>query len=562
MKKNLTPFWMRFFATCFTMIITITLVISTMFLCIYLNNNKRYHDNSVKNIMQYSQRVLENYFERCSNVVGNMSFAEQIYELQNSESVPSYGRSQRYNRILSNIYPAMRDISFICLYTDDGCVTRMGETVSEVKDDKALYERCTQCSKYKNSKEMWIYDNGYIVMCRDIIYLDSQFISTNLGYVLIYVDADKVNNACFAGFNNESYGIMYTDPEGNIALSSDNTMIGKKKDVLNEEDTRDYIECTKPMLWKCYSYSNSLMEFSGVPKIIIIIFVIDLICIMIIYELLNILIRKMSNPMEQLMDVARSIRKEQNGNGGNEIEYISKTIEELKENLRVEIEKNYQMNEQVKIAAMKAYESQVNPHFLNNTLQMIEMMSVVGDNKKIPVVTRSLGNMFRFSLDIQNEVKIADEIKNSEDYFKILKLRFGDNFEYKIIIREKLKEYVCPKFLIQPFVENAVTHAFENKNDKWEVVVTALAVWDNIVVIIKDNGNGIEKEKLKAIKESLKNKEYTSQKHIGIKNVSERIRLLYGDDYGVEIVSDKCGTQVMINIPMKKGDYDAKTDDC
>ena len=220
MKKNLTPFWMRFFATCFTMIIIITLVISTMFLCIYLNNNKRYHDNSVKNTLQYSQRVLENYFERYSNIVGNMSFAEQIYELQNSESIPSYGRSQSYNRILSHIYPAMRDISFICLYTDDGYVTRMGETVSEVKDDKALYERCTRYIKYGNSKEMWIYDNGYLVMCRDIVYLDSQFISSNLGYVLVYVDAEKVNNACFEGFNNDSYGIMYTDPEGNIAISS------------------------------------------------------------------------------------------------------------------------------------------------------------------------------------------------------------------------------------------------------------------------------------------------------------------------------------------------------
>ena len=94
------------------------------------------------------------------------------------------------------------------------------------------------------------------------------------------------------------------------------------------------------------------------------------------------------------------------------------------------------------------------------------------------------------------------------------------------------------------------------------VVVTALAVWDNIVFIIKDNGDGIPTDKLNAIKESLVNKEYTSQKHIGIKNVHERIRLLYGEDYGIEIVSDKYGTQVMINIPMKRDESDAETDDC
>ncbi len=554
MKRKLTPFWMHFFVTCFSGVIAVTLMISAIFLCIYLNNNKKYNDDSVKNTLHYSQMVMENYFERYSNVVGSMSFAERIYELQSSEKTPSYGRNQEYGRILSTVYPAMKDISAVCLYTKDGYITRLGAAVSEVKDDKALYARCAEYNENRNANEMWVYENGYIVMCRDIVYLDSQFISTDLGYVLVYIDAEKVNNTCFVEFNNEASGIFYTDPTGTIAISSDKSMIGKPAEAA--KNAKNYVECTKPAQWRCCSYSNAITLFSGMPKIIIVIFIIDLLCIVVIYELLNMLIRKMSNPMEQLMDIARSIRKEKNGSN-NEIEYISNTIEELKESLKNEIEKNYQMNETVKTAAMKAYESQVNPHFLNNTLQMIEMMSIVGDNKKIPIVTRSLGNMFRFSLDIKNEVKISDEIKNSEDYFKILKLRFGDNFEYKVEVSEGLEDCICPKFLIQPFVENAVTHAFENQSGKWMVYVTVFEVWDNIVVIIRDNGNGIPKERLLAIKKSLMDKNYKAQKHIGIKNVHERIRLLYGDDYGVEIVSNSNGTQAMINIPVRRGDEDA-----
>lgn len=286
-------------------------------------------------------------------------------------------------------------------------------------------------------------------------------------------------------------------------------------------------------------------------------FCIDFVFILIIYAILNMLIKKVNNPMEQLLDVAKSIRKQKNGNNKNELEYISNTIEELKEDLKTEIEKNYNMKEQIKLASMKAYEGQVNPHFLYNTLQMIEMMSIVGDNKKIPVVTKSLGNMFRFSLDIKTEVKLSEEIRNSEDYFKILKLRYGENFEYKVEINKELEDCVCPKFLIQPFVENAVAHAFENKIDKWMVFVTVFSAWDNIVIIIKDNGNGITKERLEEIRKNLNDRAYNTQKHIGIKNVHERVRLLYGDNYGVEIVSDKFGTQVMINIPIKRGEEDA-----
>lgn len=551
MKKKLTPFWMHFFATCFITIISITLLISTTFLIIYLNNNKKYNDDGIKNTMQYSRTVLENYLERYSNVVGNMSFAEQIYDVQKDEDIPFYGRTQKYNRILSNVYPSVGDVSLICLYTADGGVTRIGKIISEVKDDKELYERCNSYENHKNGREVWVYDNGYLVMCRDIVYFDSRYKSENLGYVLIYIDADKVNDVCFEGFNNESYGIMYVDMEGVVAISSDRNMVGKKKDTI-KEDTEGFIECQKPILWKCYSYSDFRDMFSGTPKIIIIMFLIDLICIVVIYELLNMLIRKVSSPMNQLLDTARNVRKEQNDNDKNEIEYVSRTLEELKESLKDEIEKNFQMNEQIKIASMKAYESQVNPHFLNNTLQMIEMMSIVGDNNKIPVVTKSLSNMFRFSLDIKNEVTISEEIKNTEDYFKILKLRFGDGFEYKVEVSDGLEEYICPKFLIQPFVENAVTHAFEGNNNKRQIFVRVFPAWDNIVAIIKDNGNGITKERLEIIKKNLADKNYASQNHIGIKNVHERLRLLYGDDYGVEIVSDGCGTQVMVNFPMKK----------
>lgn len=551
--KKMTPFWMRVFVACFAIVIAITLLTSTIFICMYWSNNKKYHEDSMENTMQYSKTVLENYFERYTNVVGNMGFAEQVYELQNSESIPYYSRNQQYNRLLSNCFPAMNDADLVCLYTNDGYVTRLGKNVSLTDADGLLHEKCKQFCSEGSGNEFWVYNSGYIVMCRDIVYIDSQYVSTYLGYLLVYIDVNKVNEECFGNFNNTTYEIMYSDPLGNVAVASNKSVIGKKIADVKDIKSDASIECTRPKMWTCYGYSEVMASFSGTQKFIIFIFAIDLVGIAIMYALLDVMIKKMSNPMDNLLEVAKGIRQEKNDES-SEIEYIRKTIEELEQNLKAEIENNYQMNERAKIAAVKAYESQVNPHFLNNTLQMIEMMSVIGDTKKIPIVTRSLGNMFRFSMDVENEVKISQEIENSEDYFKILKMRFGDSFDYKILIDDSLKDYMCPKFVIQPFAENAATHAYDNKDGKLNVVVTALAEFDNIVIIVKDNGNGIPKEKLAEIKRNLADREYNSSKHIGIKNVHERVKLLYGDDYGVEILSNKFGTQVMINIPLRKGD--------
>ena len=202
-------------------------------------------------------------------------------------------------------------------------------------------------------------------------------------------------------------------------------------------------------------------------------------------------------------------------------------------------------------AAMKVYESQMNSHFLFNTLQLIQMMSVLGEEKKIPFVTKRLGDMLRFSLDVKTKVKFEEEIKNCENYFQILKMRYGDAFDYKIIVPDEILKKNCMKFMLQPFIENSITHGFHGKTGKWEICIFATVIWNNIVVIVKDNGNGINKEKLESIKASLASPE-DKDSGLGIKNVYARIKAIYEESGGMEILSDKNGSQIMIYLPIEE----------
>ncbi len=554
MKKRLTPLWRRIYVMSFAMIFSVTLIVSTAFGYVYFNNNKSFLDDSMKNSMSYAQTVLENYFASYSSLVGTMTVAEQLYNIDENKHLPKHQIYALLENVFGSIYSEARGAVSVSYYGNSGESIHIGKRIASKEADEKLHELCFSFDKYNNSKEMWLYDNGYITFCREIVYVNTYYKMINVGYTILRLDLEKVNDACFGDFNNSSYGIMYTDAFGNIVLSSNPDIIGQKYDPA-EKFSIDGMQISmnssseKPVLWQCYGYSKIYAAFSGMQNMLVIILLIDIVCISVILMILHMCLKRMSRPITELISMIKNIRH------GDITEYTA-ADDELAGELKSEAENNFRMTEEVRIAAMKAYESQVNPHFLYNTLQMIQMMAIVGDEKKIPTVTRCLGDMLHFSLSVETEVRLSEEIENCENYFKILKLRFREAFDYKIIIPKDIQDCYCLKFLIQPFVENAVTHAFKGKKDKWEIAVMASVVWDNIIIIIKDNGNGISKERLAEIKDNLKTDGYPRQS-IGIKNVYERLKLHYGEAYGVEIFSCETGTQIMLNVPIRREKPDA-----
>lgn len=202
-----------------------------------------------------------------------------------------------------------------------------------------------------------------------------------------------------------------------------------------------------------------------------------------------------------------------------------------------------------KIKYLREYEinalySQINPHFLYNTLDTIIWMAEFQDTEKVISITKALSNFFRISLSNGKEkIPLKEEINHIKEYLYIQKQRYEDKLEYKISIQEELENIEVPKIILQPFVENAIYHGIKNLDTTGIISIYSQIVDNKIELIIEDNGIGFEAAKKQAL---------MKMGGVGIKNVNKRIQYYYGNEYGAKIDSSfKAGARIIITLPYK-----------
>ena len=196
---------------------------------------------------------------------------------------------------------------------------------------------------------------------------------------------------------------------------------------------------------------------------------------------------------------------------------------------------------------LKALQAQINPHFLYNTLDSIQWMCERGKNESAVRMVGALGKLFRISISRGHElIPIRDELKHVESYLIIQKYRYSDRFEYTFDVDESLGGYLCSKITLQPLVENAIYHGIEPLIDDGEIIISVKPDGDDILMTVSDNGVGMTAEQV----EGLLKKERSDSSGIGIKNVSDRIKIYFGDNYGVKVESEPdVGTKITVRIP-------------
>lgn len=232
-------------------------------------------------------------------------------------------------------------------------------------------------------------------------------------------------------------------------------------------------------------------------------------------------------------------------------EYLGNKINSLVENVVNLNTKIFSIEIKNKEAQIKALQSQINPHFLFNTLQSIKAASVSSDKKQTGRMITHLGNMLRYGIYNQEElVTIADEIAHLEDYIKIQNYRFPDLFTCSIKCPDKLKSKKTIKLLLQPHVENTLTHN-KLKSSSIDIKIRIVQQGKNIRISISDTGEGADKEKLASLKQYVKDLNIEDKSEsIGIKNVHNRIYLRFGSPYGISFESEyKKGFTVNMLIP-------------
>lgn len=207
-----------------------------------------------------------------------------------------------------------------------------------------------------------------------------------------------------------------------------------------------------------------------------------------------------------------------------------------------------------------ALQSQINPHFLYNTLEAIRSQALLNKQPEIAMMTEKLARFFRYCISNREDiVTIRDEINNVRDYFFIQQYRFENRFNLEIIYGEQEEglDKAIPKMTLQPIVENAIFHGLEQKKGKGTVVIRILRTLEKICIVVSDNGIGMSEEQVIQINQKLqdlmsqKEEEGIYRRGIALTNVNNRLKLQFGEEYGLRVCSvEGQGTDVEIYIPI------------
>ncbi len=196
---------------------------------------------------------------------------------------------------------------------------------------------------------------------------------------------------------------------------------------------------------------------------------------------------------------------------------------------------------------LKALQAQINPHFLYNTLDSISWMCERGKNAEAVEMVGALAKLFRISISKGHElIPIRSEVQHAQSYLQIQSVRYRNQFAYRFEVDEDCLDFLCNKITLQPIIENAIYHGINGLVDEGEITIRVTSEGEDILFIVEDNGVGMEPEQIAEIF----TRKPDGKAGIGIKNVNDRLKIWFGERYGLHIESEPdCGTRVTVRMP-------------
>ncbi|OKP94895.1 sensor histidine kinase [Paenibacillus sp. P46E] len=255
-------------------------------------------------------------------------------------------------------------------------------------------------------------------------------------------------------------------------------------------------------------------------------------------------IRMMKNGRFQLSDLPVS---------DDEIGELTRNFNQMAGNISHLMDETFLLGREVKNKELQALQAQINPHFLYNTLDLINVMAIESDAAEISKVVEALSVFYKLSLSNGKEyVTLGSELKHTEAYVGIQNMRFGDGIRLLIEVSQMLYDCKVPKILLQPLVENAVLHGIrEKEQEEGTISVSAWMSGENLLIEVADDGVGMTKEQLTGL--------FTQQNFTtkgggyGVRNIQERLQIAYGPKYGLSFNSSPGqGTRVTLILPFEK----------
>ncbi len=243
-------------------------------------------------------------------------------------------------------------------------------------------------------------------------------------------------------------------------------------------------------------------------------------------------------------DLSIQVKVKTNDELGRLTESFNQMVKDLKRYLEDRVQRQKDLNE----TTLRLYQTQLNPHFLYNTLDTIKWSAKIHQIPEIAVLAENLAVILRKSISSKPFIQLREELDTIESYIKIQKIRFAGRFLYETEVPDMLEDCVIPKMILQPLVENAIIHGLDGCANGYICIYAAQK--DGILRIsVTDDGCGMGQEMLDWMNSPNPAKR---DGHLGLYNVIQILKLYYGEEYGIQAESDTSGTTVTIRLPAKK----------
>lgn len=515
--------------------------------------------SSIENYLTQAVSNMDNQLRIYNNLSDYIAFNQQISHVVSHKYDSYYDMYNQFSNVLDPMLASLKyfhsDINQITIYTKNN-VVKHNTTLAPITEieNKDWY----RVIEGNNDIHWFVSQSEKKVFCaRNIPTLENNY---EVGVLYVQVDYEKLFES-FKQMNDSNYGIFIMDELGNnifnfaqfedpnksmiITFDEFNRGIGKEKiytTVTSHSVNNNWtVTLYKPQ--KLIYKSTNFMITGNVMAIILLI-VFSIIITSVLSRVMVSGLEKLRANMEEVEKGNMEIKVKSNNE--DEVGALIRGFEKMIIQIKTLIEDVYESRLIQKDYEMKALQAQINPHFLYNSLSLINWMALEADQEEISKITLSLSMFYRTALNKgKNILKVRDEIKNMRSYLDIQLMMHDYEFDVDVQIDEDILDYNILNLILQPLIENAIDHGIDLKTDgRGCIKIIGKKQNNEIVLIVSDNGVGMSKEQAESI---LTNK----SNGYGVKNVNERIKLYYGEQYHLKIESEiGIGTKVEITIPM------------
>lgn len=574
---------------------TVFAAISVLVLCAVLVStiismrytNSAIYENSVVYTQSITRQLTQNidsyitYMDNMTSIIANSQDAYMLLYRREREDDMAQGEHRR--RLLeefSIILKSRDDIRNIGLVQKDGVnVVNDGYQVINTNLDLSTQEWYTNAVDHFNQYNLTSSHVQHIIKGQRpwVITLSREVhnyygTGNSDGVVFLDLNYSAISELCDQNSNGDKGYVFILDQNGNIVyhpsqqqlyneLQTENidAVMNADSDIVvtgegDEEKiyTLSHSEITGWTIVGCMNMAELLKSSKEANDI----YMLTAIVLVLIAMLLSIFISKsITHPIQKLRD---SMKRVQEGDFTaadlpvpyeNEIGSLTQSFNVMTHKIEDLMEQNVHEQEQKRKSELKALQSQINPHFLYNTLDSIIWMAEGKKYEDVVLMTASLARLLRQSISNEDEtVSIGQEIQYAKSYLTIQKMRYKDKLEFEIDVDPSVNMIPIVKLVLQPIIENAIYHGLKYKESKGMILVKGYRQGDNAVLEVKDDGVGMDEETLSHIFE--KHKVNYHSNGVGVYNVQKRLVLYYGKDYGLHYQSKKGeGTTVTVVIP-------------